>query len=101
MARNLTPIQERQILRAAKLYEGFHGIPVDEIYTAKISSPDPEIALVVGQLHGVSYKALGDGETYFHKFNARNRPLFASSFDGQQLYILKGGYRFTTRGIVG
>ncbi len=86
-------------MRAVRLYEGFQGEKATTIQTVQLDHPEPDVALVVGNLHGLSYRAKGDGKLYFHKFN--NRPLFAVSFDGEQIYILNGGYRFTTRGIVG
>jgi hypothetical protein len=88
-----------RVRRAASLYERFQGKKPTTLQVVEISTPEPDVALVVGTLHGLSYRAKGDGKLYFHKF--KNRPLFAVSYDGKQIYILKGGYRFTERGIVG
>lgn len=59
----------------------------------------PQAALAVGALFGLAYDAAGDGTRYFHEF--RNRPTVYVSADGRQVYILGGGYRFTSRGFVG
>jgi len=90
---------KRRIEDATRLYRDFQGMDPDRFDQVAIDMPDPEVALVIGTLHGVSYRAKGDHELYFHKF--RSRPLLAVSSDGRQLYILKGGYRFTKRGIIG
>ena len=59
----------------------------------------PQAVLAVGKLFGLAYDAAGDGERFFHEF--RNRPTVYVSADGRQVYILGGGYRFTSRGFVG
>jgi hypothetical protein len=61
----------------------------------------PTIGLAVGEFLAITYKSVGDGETYTHDFKATNRPLVYTTPDGQQIYILKGGYRFTGRGFIG
>lgn len=83
---------------AAKLFEDFHGFPPTEKDIVTVDMRNPEPALIIGELLYVGYIALHEKTPYMHKFT-RNRPLLASSPDGRQLYVLKGGYRFTNRGI--
>lgn len=66
-----------------------------------INLPKQDTAFTIGELDGVLYTTTRDGkkEPYIHEFKARSRPLLASSFDGQSLYILNGEYEFTDRGI--
>jgi len=70
------------------------------VETLKISIP--EVALKIGQCDGVLYTTVRDGKTekYIHKFKARSRPLLVTSFDGKQLLMVGGSFRFTERGIV-
>ena len=55
----------------------------------------PTLGLAVGHLSAITYQSIGDGRTYTHNFNARNRPLVYVNSDGRQIYILEGGYKFT------
>ncbi len=58
--------------------------------------------IVLGELVRVDYRTVkaGDGESvYFHHFGPRALPWLA--FNGSGLFIAGGGYRVTTRGIVG
>lgn len=57
--------------------------------------------LPVGELDGVLYTTVRDGQTekYIHKFRKKSRPLLAASHDGKSLHILGGEYEFTERGI--
>lgn len=88
--------------RAASLFARFHGrAPSHPHDLAAVDMTAPTVVLYVGELTRVAYIASGEKEEYIHKFNSRSRPLLYTSSDGKQLYILKGGYRFTDRGIVG
>lgn len=53
--------------------------------------------MVLGELNAVEYDT-PTGKPYRHVFARGSRPLLAS--DGRRLYILKGRYRVTGRGIV-
>jgi hypothetical protein len=55
--------------------------------------------LEVGTLVSLGYRATGNGETYYHEFEARRPKLFVSA-TGQQAFIIGGGYRFTDRGFL-
>ena len=61
-----------------------------------------DVALKVGWCDGILYTTERDGnvEKYIHKFKKSSRPLLAASFDGKNLLLLGGAFRFTDRGIV-
>lgn len=71
----------------------------DEIVT--VATKSPEDALVIGELDGIIYRSETDDKPLIHRFKSSDRPLLLVSSDGRQIYILKGGYRFTERGFVG
>jgi hypothetical protein len=81
------------------LYEDFSGHQPE--FATKVKLRVPKTGLVVGELDGVLYTTVRDGETesYIHKFKKRSRPLLVSSHDGQTLHIIGGQYEFTERGI--
>lgn len=91
---------ERQIQEAATRYEQFTG---HEAKSGKrVNLPRDTVALAIGPLLGVAYATIRDGkrEKYFHEFSPKAQPLLAVSHDGRRLYLLRGAYRFTDRGIV-
>jgi len=77
-----------------------HGVGSVETLPAP---PAPGVLYVLGELADVSYIAKRGGRvnTYLHAFKKSARPRLACSHDGQSLYILGGGYRVTSHGIVG
>lgn len=87
--------------QAARLFRHFFDREPrgDEIVT--IATKTPEDALVIGELDGLIYRSEADEKPLIHRFKASDRPLLLVSSDGRQIYILKGGYRFTERGFVG
>lgn len=85
--------------KAFDLFERFHERDPRVGPKVTIAQFKPDMALEVGKFFGIAYVA--GGEIFFHKFNKRNRPLVFVSADGKQIYILKGGYRFTERGFIG
>lgn len=96
----VAPTQKTQIDQGMQLFGDFTGTK-GKLVT--VSKPDmPDVALIVGYLDAVMYETIRDGkvEKYIHKFKKKSRPLLASSYDGNQLLILGGGYNFTDRGIV-
>lgn len=90
--------------KAERLFHAFQGRDPrrDEIVEIKAK---PTVALVVGELDGLIYRAVDDDtgkmKGHIHRFNKQNRPVLLVSFDGSQAYILAGGYRFTKRGFEG
>lgn len=91
----------REIEKAALLYKDFSGHEGEEL--GCVEKPViPDVAVVVGELDGIAYEAVRDGqrEKYFHKFSKSSRPLLCVSPDGLQLFIVGGEYNFTDHGIV-
>lgn len=87
--------------KAASLYRRFSGHEPESIGKIKVP-PMPKVAVAVGEIDGVLYTTVRDGKTekYIHKFHSKDKPLFAVSPDGKQLFLIGGNYRFTERGIV-
>ena len=100
--RKARPISRNALVnQAADLYQRFTGHEADE--GAKIKVPPlPKVAVAIGDIDGVLYTTVRDGvvEKYIHKFAAKDKPLFAVSPDGKQLFMIGGNYTFTERGIV-
>jgi hypothetical protein len=89
------------VQRAANLYERFSGHEAESIGKIKVK-PFPKVAVAVGEIDGILYSTVRDGklEKYIHKFHQADKPLFAVSPDGKQLFLIGGYYTFTERGIV-
>lgn len=89
-----------RIKEAAKRFKEFTGHEVE--YKDSVKMPEHDVSFLIGECDGILYTTVRDGKTehYIHKFKKRARPLLASSHDGKQLYLLKGKYRFTDRGII-
>lgn len=85
--------------QAARLFRHFFDREPDEGEIVTVATGKPEASLVIGELEGIVYNT-GD-ERYEHRFKKSDRPLLLVSFDGRQIYVLKGAYRFTEKGFVG
>jgi hypothetical protein len=81
-------------------YEEFSGHRAG--YGEKVKLKIPRAGLVVGELDGVLYTTVRDGETerYVHKFRQKSKPVLVAGSDGRSLHVLGGDYEFTERGIV-
>lgn len=88
---------------AKQLFFNFFGRDARPKDIVTVKQDEPECALVIGEVHAIQYKPRNNGDklTSFHRFHKSNRPLLLVSSDGKQIYILKGGYRFTDRGFIG
>lgn len=89
--------------KAEKLYSGFRD--QSPTRTRRMTVPKyPKAVAVLGYLTQVEYATTQnvDGTRKairrYHPFAAGSRPLLCS--DGKRLYILKGRFRVTARGIV-
>jgi hypothetical protein len=62
----------------------------------------PRAGLVVGDLDGVLYTTVRDGQTekYVHKFRRKSKPVLVAGSDGRSLHVVGGAFEFTDRGIV-
>lgn len=99
-ARNPVGPTRRQVQQAKELFADFRGDNPQELMEIKL--PVPKAGLVIGELDGVLYTTVRDGEKekYIHEFKKSSRPLLVSSNDGSSLHIIGGKYGMTKRGIV-
>jgi hypothetical protein len=89
------------VTAAQRLFRRFFDRDARAGEIVDVATREPETCLVIGELDGVIYRSEGSQEPYIHRFNKSDRPLLLISSDGRQIYILKGGYRFTERGFQG
>ena len=88
---------------AEALFEAFHDVAPRPNQIVQIAPIPNVFALEVGRLDAVMYSIEGEAKPLFNRFsekNQRNRPRLFVSFDGRQIYILRGVYRFTEEGFV-
>lgn len=83
--------------RARGLYRNFRDREPTKIGRVRIPK-NPRAVMVLGYLREVKYDSTGDVGPRVHTFAAGSRPLLCS--DGKRLYIVKGRFRVTSRGIV-
>lgn len=58
----------------------------------------PKAIAALGYLREIKYDSTGDVGPRIHTFRAGSRPILAT--DGKRLYIVRGRFRVTSRGIV-
>lgn len=89
---------DAQLRSAGRLLEEFSGHKPVEVVRAETGL---QKGLVIGELDGVLYTTVRDGQTerYIHKFRKNSRPLLAASSDGKKLGIVGGQFQFTEAGI--
>lgn len=87
---------EDKIEEAAQRYEDYHNEEGEFLTVEEF----PDVGFLIGNVDGITYSVIEDGKevTYHHDFH--DRPALAVSHDGRNLYILRGEYKFTDRGIV-
>jgi hypothetical protein len=77
--------------------------PPDRVFRARCRRLLPLVLVQVGELKGLIYASGrgGDGikRTYIHFMETP--PILACNAEGDQLYLIGGGYRVTRRGIEG
>jgi len=88
-----------RVAAAARRFARFTGHRAASARLVRFEMPKELFA--IGNLLALEYETVRDGapEKYRHAFR-KTRPLLAASFDGSQLVIVGGRYRFTERGIV-
>ena len=90
-------------VRKKEAMERFSDFTGHEVVQEDVVSVEvPEVGFKIGECDGVLYTTVRDGVTehYIHKFKKNARPQLVSNFNGKQLYLIGGRYRFTERGIV-
>lgn len=86
---------------AFRLFRSFHGRAPSK-GELRFLECEEVVALEVGAITRIDYESKSEpGVARFHHFDRRNRPVLFMSSDGSQAYILAGGYRFTSRGLMG
>lgn len=90
----------REVQDAVRRYEEFSGHRAEQ--GERVNLRVPRAGLVVGELDGVLYTTVRDGntESYVHKFRKASRPLLVAGSDGRSLHVLGDDFEFTERGIV-
>jgi len=84
------------VSKAKKLFKAFNGRSPEFLDTVHIK--DYKTLVYIGPCLEIAYLA-DDGNSYRHVFRRSSRPQLAVSADGKQLFLLKGRYKFTGRGI--
>ena len=89
-----------EVSEAVQRYEDFSGHRAE--HGEKVNLRVPRAGLVVGDLDGVLYTTVRDGQTerYVHKFRKSSRPLLVAGHDGRSLHVVGDRFEFTDRGIV-
>lgn len=88
-------------VQAEKLFRDFFDRDAEDGEIVDIATKEPETVLIIGELVGIIYRSETDKLDLIHHFKASDRPLLLVSYDGSQLYAIKGSYRFTDKGFVG
>jgi hypothetical protein len=85
--------------QASRLLKEFSGHEPTEVL--RVQKRNATRGLVIGELDGVLYTTVRDGEIerYVHKFRQSSRPLLTASADGKSLDIVGGRFQFTEAGI--
>lgn len=96
----VAPSRHAKKKEALERFRDFTGHEVEREDVVAMDTPD--VGFKIGDCDGVLYTTIRDGVTehYIHKFKKRSRPQLISNFNGEQLYLIGGRYRFTERGIV-
>ena len=98
----LAPDVEKEIKKATKLYKEFHwGYKFNKQF--KVDLEIPEVVFALGFVRSITYQTRKKGDKkdmfYIHAFNPPF-PTLTCNNEGNQLFILGGGYRITDRGII-
>lgn len=83
--------------KAEAIYRGFRER--EPTRYGSVTLPNPKALAVLGYASAIEYETTrGAAQGYRHKFHVSARPLLAT--DGRNLYLIKGKFRVTSRGIV-
>lgn len=101
-ARMMTPAERNQFRYAVELFRAYHGYaPTTGGRDIKVIGFNDEAVVYIGECVGIIYKTMEHKRAWIHRFASKKRPLLYVSNDGRQAYLLKGAYRFTSRGFIG
>jgi hypothetical protein len=87
----------------AALYDLFTGAAPDRILKSQTQRTIPPVVVELGDLLGVIYRSSkgGDAQPRAYIHFMEDPPLLTTNVQGDQLYVLGGSYRVTSRGIEG
>lgn len=87
-------------IRAKQAFRDFTGREPQNEYVTQLDSR-PVAGYRMGSTVGIAYEANRDGKTerYFHEFKKKARPDLVARSDGRQLFLTRGNYKVTDRGI--
>jgi len=96
----MTAPDSRELDQARALFKAFqYRYPTGDEIIQVGGLEKPQLALLVGTVDCLGYKAAGNGKDYMHDFLSPKPKVYVSA-DGQQAYFIGGGYRFTARGFL-
>lgn len=91
---------DAQLRQARALFRSFHNKEPRAGQIIRVVPPTAHvIGLEVGTLLSIGYKAAGNGESFYHEFEATMPKLYVSQ-GGRQIIVVGGSYRFTDRGFI-
>jgi len=93
-------MSSRDVKRASRLYRGFREEAPQR--AKRIAYPVPRAVAVMGHVEFIGYVTThrGKAHLYIHEFAPGSRPAMAAGPGRNQLYLVGGRYRVTSRGIV-
>lgn len=92
--------RRKDLSRATRLYRSFREASPTRAKSISLSLP--KALTVMGRVSAIEYETTHGSESkaYRHKFSSSARPLLCASGNKGQLYLLRGSFRATARGIV-
>lgn len=95
--------EQDQIARAVALFKSFrHRDPRDGEIVKIDGLKELTVALELGPMVGIAYRADRDGkeDKYYHEFE-RTLPRVFVAWDGLQIFVVGGSFKYTDVGFVG
>lgn len=90
------------IVRAQQMFRRFFKRDAEDDEIFDLGMKRPETVFVLGEVDSIIYRTENSKKPFIHRFTKSDRPFLLVSFDGRQIYMLKGAYRFIPeRGFVG
>jgi len=94
---------EKELERALKLREAFHGVPADRIIKVRVEREIPKVLVVLGRCTAIMYRPAPPTkkkqQEYVHRFGdwgvrfePGSEPLLCASPDGRRLFLIGGKY---------
>jgi len=87
--------------RAVSLFRGYFNREPEKKEIVRLRMDQDGVGLVIGLVDNITYSPTGDADSYKHEFEQAGRPSLVVSFDGKEVYLIGGSFRFTDRGFIG